>query len=148
MNRGAFAMRCSAARVRSRQALAAYLEVEPKAATFDELAAVCVQEKAADQLQILLDAQRKENPDNIDIPRWNLELRLLKQDYDGVLKLLGEEDQDIFRRAYERWKIDDYRVRCLVKLKRTDEAIREAEALVGAAAIACCWSWPTPPPAM
>src|SRR5581483_9835401 len=59
-----------------------------------------------------------------------LELRWLKQDYEGALRLLTERREDVFSQPPYRWKAKEYQVRCLVKLKRYDEAIRAADEIV------------------
>jgi predicted Zn-dependent protease len=117
------------ARVKAGKAAATYPEVEPGPATFEALAALCVQEKDARQLQALIDANHKAHPDDANVPAWELEVKWLNQDYDGVLKLLAEHREDVFDLPRFRWKANDYRVRALVKLKRTGDAIREAEAV-------------------
>jgi hypothetical protein len=67
-------------------------------------------------------------PDDADAAAWELDVKGLQKDYDGVLKLLDTEwsSEPVQRRW--RAKADDYRVRCLVKLGRADEAVRTAEA--------------------
>ena len=60
----------------------------------------------------------------------DLEVAWLNRDYERALKLLAERRDDVFDVPRHRWKSNDYRVRCLVKLKRTDEAVHEAEAVV------------------
>src|SRR5262249_36040454 len=51
----------------------------------------------------------------------------LKQDFAGVLRALDERRNELPPNFI--WKYQDYRVRALVKLKRADEALREAEAV-------------------
>jgi tetratricopeptide (TPR) repeat protein len=118
------------ARVKSGQAVATYREIEPRNRTFADLVPICVQEKAADQLQALLDTYRKDNPDDSETAEWDLQLRWLKQDYEGVLKLLREHGKDFFDLPRHWWQADNYRVRSLVKLMRNDEAIQAAETAV------------------
>ena len=80
-------------------------------------------------MQALIDACRKADPDEAGLPVWDLDLKYLRHDYEGVLKMLAENEEEVFGQPMWPWKADDYRVRCLVKLKRTDDALREAEAL-------------------
>ena len=129
-------------RVKSGQALSAYREIKPPAQSFAELAGICLQEKDAAQLRSLIDAHQKDNPEDIETAHWELEYRWLKQDYEGVLKLLKEKGEEYFDLPRNRWKADDYRVRCLLKLKRTEEAIRAAKRSSSDTAIECCWCWP------
>ncbi len=78
-------------------------------------------------MQALIDAHRQAKPDDAQLPVWDLEILWLQHDYEGVLKLLAEHQEDTFALARNRYKADDYRVRCLVRLKRTKDAVREAE---------------------
>jgi hypothetical protein len=56
-------------------------------------------------------------------------VRWLNKNYEEALKLLAQHGQDVFDLPSFRWKANDYRVRCLVKLKRNAEALREAESI-------------------
>src|SRR5262249_54067639 len=76
------------------------------------------------------DAHRKGKPDDPNLVSWQLELLWLKQDYEGALHLLTEHREDVFSQPQFRWKANDLRVRCLVKLKRGGEAVRAAEEVV------------------
>jgi hypothetical protein len=116
------------ARVKLGKAAATYRQFDPGTRTFGELAALCEQEKDADQLQALLDAHRKTDPDDPALTARAVDVRWLKQDYAGVLELLTEGRDDVFDLPQYRWKYDDRLVRCLVKLKRPADAVREAEA--------------------
>ena len=44
--------------------------------------------------------------------------------------LVNQHREDVFKRLRFRWKADNYLVRALVKLKKTDEALREVERLL------------------
>jgi hypothetical protein len=61
---------------------------------------------------------------------WDLEVKWIKRDYEGTLKLLSADGDSELALPQHLWKIDDYRVRCLIRLKRTKDAIKEAEAIV------------------
>ena len=76
--------------------MAAYQEFPWLAGASRQLAARSAEEKAPDQLQALIAAHRKARPDDSRIPLWNLEVRWLRQDYEGVLKLLAEDRDDLF----------------------------------------------------
>lgn len=117
------------ARVRAGQAVAAYEQVEPRRRTFGELAPLCAGAKDAGQLRALLDAHRKADPDDESLPAWDLELRWLTRDYEGALRLLTEYRDGVFDEPRFRRKADEYRVRCLVRLKRPGDAVREVKAL-------------------
>jgi hypothetical protein len=45
------------------------------------------------------------------------------------LRILSDRRDDLFVRPQWRWKSNDYRVRCLLRLMRTDDALREAQAV-------------------
>jgi tetratricopeptide (TPR) repeat protein len=115
------------ARVRAGKVVETYTEVGPGPETFEALASVCLAEKNADQLGALLAAHTKAKPDDPNLTGWELERRWLKKDYEGALKLLAEHSEGALAAPRWRWTHDDYRVRCLVRLKRTDEAVRAAE---------------------
>src|SRR5207249_4407540 len=115
------------ARVKAGKAADTYREFGPGARTFEELAALCLEEKDAKQLQALIDAHRQARPDDAGIPAAELDVRWLNQDYEGLLKLLAEHREDLFALPRFRWKADDYRMRSLIKLKRTEDAVRDAE---------------------
>jgi tetratricopeptide (TPR) repeat protein len=116
------------ARVKAGQAVAAYRENVP-GTTFASLASLCVQEKDGRQLQALLDVHRQTNPDESNLESWELDVLWLNKDYQGVLKLLADRSE-AFTQSWHKWKARNHRVRCLVKLKRFDEAVKAAEAAV------------------
>jgi hypothetical protein len=117
------------ARVKTGKAVATYEQVEPRRRTFDELASLCAGEKDAGQLQALLDAHRKADPDDASLPGWEVELKWLRRDFEGALRLLAEHRDGVLDEPRFRWKADSYRVRCLVRLKRPADAVAEAKAL-------------------
>jgi tetratricopeptide (TPR) repeat protein len=116
-------------RVRSGQAAETYKEYGPGTLVFEALARVCLQEQNGKQLGTLIAAHRQAQPDDAVLPVWDLEVQWLARDYEGALKLLTDQRDGVFATAQHRWKHDDYLIRCLVRLKRTDEAVKEAEAL-------------------
>lgn len=118
------------ARVRTGEALIAYKEYKADEGTFESLAQLCSQNKDIKQLQSLLDAHRKDKPDDPSLVSYQLEFRWLKRDFEGALRLLAEHCEDVFCQHLFRWKAENHRVRCMVNLKRFDEAIRAAEKIV------------------
>jgi predicted Zn-dependent protease len=116
--------------VRAGEVVAAYEEGKGSEATFTSLASLCSRNKDAEQLRALLDAHRRNKPDDPSLISWELELRWLQQDYEGALRLLTEHREDVFTQPRFRWKADEYRVRCLVKQKQGREAVRAAEEIV------------------
>lgn len=120
------------ARVKLGKVAATYQEMEPGTTTFEALANLCLQEKDAKQLQALIDAHRKVRPDDPNLPGWDIEVKWLSKDHEGVVRQLTERRQEHFALTRFRWKFNDYLVRGLVKTKRGKEAIQEAEAMVKA----------------
>jgi predicted Zn-dependent protease len=114
------------ARVKAGKAVETYREMAARPGTFEQLANLCVQEKDAKQLQGLIDARRQAGPEDATLAAWDLEVCWLNQDHEGALKLLTEHREDVFDLPRFRWKAQDYRVRGLVKLMRTKEAVQEA----------------------
>jgi tetratricopeptide (TPR) repeat protein len=116
------------ARVKAGKVAATYRELGPNRRTFAELARLCQTERSARGLEELLAAHRRADPADPDLPAWDLELRWLRKDYEGALKLLGRHAA-LFSQPQHRGTRDGYRVRALVRLKRADEAARAADAL-------------------
>jgi predicted Zn-dependent protease len=114
------------ARVKAGKAARAYQENEPGRDTFGSLAYICAQEKDAQQLQDLIDAHRRVRPNDWRLPSWDLEVRWLKKDYEELLKLLDVQQADGVGGSAIQWKQNEYRVRSLVKLERTKEAVQAA----------------------
>jgi tetratricopeptide (TPR) repeat protein len=117
-------------RVKAGKTAATYQEQGPSSRNFLDLASMCVAEKAGGQLEELLAAHRQADPDDPDLPVWELEVKWLKGDHEGVLKLLTAPGDNELLLPRHRWKSDNYRIRCLVKLKRAKEALAEAEKAV------------------
>lgn len=119
------------ARVQAGEAAIAYEEAaKANEGAFASLAFLCSQKKDLKQLQELIDAHRKVKPSDPALISWELEVLWLKQDYEGALGLLTKHGEDVFAQPQFRWKADNCRVRCLVKLQRGEEAVRVAEDIV------------------
>jgi hypothetical protein len=117
------------AKVKAGQAANAYQEAELGPRAFEDLANLCIQEKDAKQLQALIDVHRKARPDDPKVAVQELNVKWLNKDYEGALRLLNEHREDVFSWQRFRWTYNDHLIRCLVRLKRTPEAVREAEAI-------------------
>jgi predicted Zn-dependent protease len=107
-----------------------YKELGSGRSAFEQLVWLVVQEKNVKELQALLNAHKLAAPDDATTQVWELDLRWLKGDYEGALRLLADNRRGAFALLRYRNKFSDYRVRCLLKLKRSAEALQEAEALV------------------
>jgi hypothetical protein len=117
------------ARIKAGKAVDVYRETGAENFRFEELANLCKTDGNARQLEALIAARRETDPDDPDLPLWDLEVKWLDRDHEGAFKLRTEHRRGVFALPRHRWKTDDYLVRCLVKLKRTKEAIQEAEAI-------------------
>jgi predicted Zn-dependent protease len=115
------------ARIELGKAVDTYREFGANDRVFEQLAQRCLEAKNAAQLEKLIAVHRSEVEDDPSTLVWQLDLLWLKKDYLGALKLLDKHRGDVFGRALYRWKADDYRVRGLVKLNRSAEAVKEAE---------------------
>lgn len=114
------------------KALTAYEKVGKRAETFRQLASLMTQDKNLDGLEVLLKAHRAAEPHDRALVYFEGE-RLWQQEkyvealkrfreYNSGLKKEKEEDRD-----YYSWQINDRVIRCLVRLKRFDEARGEIE---------------------
>ena len=110
--------------------LEGYRDAPDKALAFQTLARNLTYAKKAGQLKALIAVHRQAYPDDHELVVWDLEARWLNKDYDGALQLLTDHRDDVFAQQRHQWKADNYRVRCLVKLKRTKEAIEAADTVV------------------
>ncbi len=118
------------ARIRAGKIVAVYQEAGANQRAFYELANLCLQEKNSRQLEALIAAHRRAQPDDTGVLFWDLEVLWLRQDYEEVLKMLTQHQDEMFASPRYSWKTADYHVRALVKLKRTREAIQQAELLL------------------
>jgi tetratricopeptide (TPR) repeat protein len=117
----------SRARIMAGKAVAVYKEAGGGVEILDQLAWACQSEKDVAQLESLIEVHRRLDPEDGRLLNWDLEVRWLKKDYNEVLKLLTENRIDLLASRHHRWKSVDYLVRGLVRLKRSKEAVREAE---------------------
>lgn len=117
------------ARIALGEASAVYEQFHTDADTFERLASLCQQKKDVVQLQALLATHRRRKPGDPASIVWEWEMRWLKQDYEGALRLL-KDHRDVFSLPLYQWKTEAYLVRCLLKLKRNQEAVRESETAV------------------
>ncbi len=117
-------------RIKAGKAAATYQEFGRGNRIFQDLAQQCLNDKNAPQLADLIAAHRLDRPEDSHIPAWELDVKWLNQDYAGTWQLLTQNRQRLAGHSSFRWKFDNYLVRCLVKLKKTTEAIQEAETIV------------------
>src|SRR5262249_7142184 len=70
------------ARFRAGKELDAYQNIEPRKATFDQLARLCDSAANVDRLQALVSAHRKQDPKDADGHLWQAQVHFLRQEYD------------------------------------------------------------------
>jgi tetratricopeptide (TPR) repeat protein len=120
------------ARVAAGKTAETYREHGSEGRPFVELANICLNTKNAPQLAALLAAHRATDPADPSLPSWELELKWLEHDYTAALTLLLKHRGGLFAQPRHRATRDQYLIRCLIRLKRADEAVPEAEALAPA----------------
>jgi tetratricopeptide (TPR) repeat protein len=98
--------------------------------TFQNLAQLCLIAKDSGQLAALIAIHRPSHPDDKNVVAWEADVKWLHRDYEGTLRFLRNHRQGIFAEQQYKWKFENYLVRCLVKLNRTQEAIEEAREIV------------------
>jgi tetratricopeptide (TPR) repeat protein len=115
------------ARFQSGKGLSAYTDIGPKKKTFDQLATLFSNTRQAKELAALMEAHRQTDPKDQDLPGWELEARWLEGDYAKVVTLITDHRPALLASAVHRWKVSDRLIRSLVRLKRFDEALKEAD---------------------
>jgi tetratricopeptide (TPR) repeat protein len=108
--------------------LSAYTDFGRDRQTFNQLANLFFQGSKAKELEALIAAHRQTAPNDPTLPVWETDARFLAGDYAAALKLLEQHRGGAFAQPGERWRFQDRRVLCLVRLKRFDEALKEARA--------------------
>jgi hypothetical protein len=111
------------ARFKAGKALEAYEQIGPRKQTFDQLTELLADENDAACLQELVSAHRKQSPDDADLPRWQAEVHWLKKEYAPCAELLLK-NQELLA---ENYQLREHLIRSLIRLKRFDEAVVEAE---------------------
>jgi tetratricopeptide (TPR) repeat protein len=115
------------ARFKSGRGLSAYDDIGPRKETFDQLAELFFGAGNADDLGKLVVAQRARDPDDADLPRWDVDVLWLRKDYatalaqlrSGEREFLDDEQGDVF------WFMDRL-VRALVRLGKHSDAVAAA----------------------
>jgi tetratricopeptide (TPR) repeat protein len=112
------------------QSLAAYDQFEPKAAVFQQLASRAFVADQPDLLQQLVDAERRRDPNNLELGYWEIELAYLKKDYAATLGL-AQRRREAVRGAEDEnaYSVSNRIIRCLIHLQRFDEAEQEVAKL-------------------
>jgi tetratricopeptide (TPR) repeat protein len=116
-------------RVRAGRTVATYQEAKDRRAAFIDLASVCAIAGNAGELEALIAAHRLAAPGEAELPGWEVELRWLKKDHEGVCELLAAKRTTLLLTPRWRWKFEGYLVRGLVHTKKAGQAVKEAESL-------------------
>jgi predicted Zn-dependent protease len=111
---------------RAGKGVAAYTEFGRDRQVFTQLVNLCSQDRNVKVLQGLLAVLRRTAPADADLPVWETEARYLAGDHAGALALLKRHRLGAFAQPIHRWKYNSLLVRCLARLKRFDEALKEA----------------------
>jgi len=115
------------ARIKLGKAVETYNELGKTGLVFQEVANECVRQKETEQLERLLKAHREAFPKATNLAIWNLDLHWTKKDYEKTLQTLRADNSALLKNIAFRWKAESYLIRSLVHLKKSDEAVREAE---------------------
>src|SRR5262249_42720793 len=75
-------------------------------------------------------AHRRADPDDPQLPIWEAESRWLAKDHAGTARLLQKHRKALLADGRHRWKFYPRLLASLVKLKRADEARKEAAGLL------------------
>jgi hypothetical protein len=118
------------ARIKLGKAAEAYRKLGANLTAFQNVANQCVSLKEPDQLASVVAAHRKAFPAQKDLAGWDVEVAWLKKDYAAVVRMI-QTDRSLLKSPGHRWKCEGYLVRSLVRQKKADEAVREAEAIAG-----------------
>lgn len=109
--------------------LIAYEQVGPKKDTFTQLAWLYDGASDAKRLEALVTAHRKNDPEDSDLPFWEVEVHWLNQKYDDAVQVLNSQRTAILANEANKRKFQDRLIRSLVRLKRVEEAHKEIKAM-------------------
>jgi hypothetical protein len=119
------------ARFQAGKGLSAYGEIGPARATFNQLAQLFLEDDDVEQLDVLLAAHRQADPDDGNLFRWEAQGWWHVGDYETALQVLTEHRRDILTNEANRDPFYHLLVRSLIRAKRFEVAIQEAEAVWG-----------------
>ena len=113
--------------VRAGNVITAYEKSGSRNLAFEALAQECSNAKNAPQLAELVAKHRQTSPEDPRLPEWEAEIVWLKGDYAATLDFLTKHRDALLLARRYRWTLDERRIRCLVRLKRMEEAAKEAD---------------------
>jgi tetratricopeptide (TPR) repeat protein len=117
------------ARVKLGKAADTYRELGPSQHGFLDIANQCLTLKDGMELERLLVAHRQAFPAAKNLAAWDVEAHWQKKDYAAAVKAIQADRAHLLKNQTWRWKCESYLVRGLVRLKKTEEAVQEAEAI-------------------
>ncbi len=117
------------ARIKLGKTADTYRELGPSNQTFLDIANQCVTLKDGVQLESLLVVHRQAFPAAKNLVPWDIEALWQKKDYEATVQAIQAERAGLLKNQTWRWKCEGYLVRGLVRLKRSEEAVQEAETI-------------------
>lgn len=115
------------ARIKQGEGLKAYEELDPKFAVYDQLAQYFAREEDADNLEALVEAHSKNNPNEPTLALWKAEVYWLRHEYGKAADVLLGHRTTILSDPLNRGRFEDRLIRSLLRARRVDEARREAK---------------------
>ena len=116
------------AQIAAGKTMLAYRDAGGYTRAFEELAQLCADAKNPKQLSALIAEHRKNDPDDPVLLGWEIEASWLSGDYAKTLDEITKHQGELKRQLRFGDKFDGYLIRCLVKLNRAADAVREADA--------------------
>jgi hypothetical protein len=114
------------ARCEAGYGLKAYSEIDPKEATFAQLAERFWYDDNYGDLSALIAAHKKGVPKDPALAYWEAEVCFEKRDYEQAVRLLAANRTSLFADDERVGRAESVLVRSLARLKRFDEALVEA----------------------
>jgi predicted Zn-dependent protease len=103
-----------------------YTQAEAKDEAFVELARLLAREKNAADLKALVAARTKDSPTDPALPLWEAEAYWIGNDYPKVIEALSGQGAAVPSEQPDRSRFEDRLVRSLTRVKRFEDARREA----------------------
>lgn len=117
------------ARVKLGKTVEAYRDAGPGTVAFQDVANQCILVKDGSELERLLEEHSRNFPQMKSRMAWLADAYFLKKDHAANAKLIQDHRDTLLKSQAHRWKCEAQLVRSLVRLKKIDEAIREAETI-------------------
>jgi hypothetical protein len=115
------------ARVKLGKAVETYNELGKNTLAFQDIASQCIQQKNGEQLELVVAAHRQAFPKAPNLASWDVDIHWAKKDYEKTIAMIRADDAKMLKNPLTKWKCEGYLIRSLVRLKKSEEAVREAE---------------------